>query len=272
MDQIKAMVEELGAFDSVSHLSLAFHRLVMSRLLEAGLACAALRELFRELLTRELNYHLQLRGLTGPDRSARQLDDVVSLLDKRRARLRSVLAEACEAQVVGQGDEITRLVLAASCAYQLSLFDRSAEYLEQALGLGADHPVLHFGLGFSRYVLAERAFTEVDAQSGVRTVLDETGYREAMLRAVASFECGLSGGELDSYLSRWIGVCLEHAGFAEAASSAYGNAEVAEEGAVERGSAIRRLGSISAEEIAEVVECLKRPHSIADVLGARETH
>lgn len=225
-EDIFERLEHLGDYRTVSDFAFAYYGLIADYLSGEGRETEGVRLRMLEFLEVLDRYHAALEQFTSDDHVT--LGNIRSVAEKRDIGLRVLLEQLSVDSARGE-TEIARLLLCAECYYQLALIDRVVERLELAILCGADHPLVHFALGYNRYDLAIQAFTLYDSSSGERVVDDEDRYRLACLSAVSAFQDGLSGGGMDISLHRWIGHILDVAGFPEAAQKSISRAEEMEE-------------------------------------------
>ncbi len=217
-EDIYDRLERLGEYRTVSDFAFAYYGLIADYLSGESREAEGVRLRMLEFLEVLERHHRALEQFTSEDDVT--LGNVRSVAEKRDIGLRALLEQLGVDRA--QGDtEVGRLLLSAECYYQLALVDRVVERLEMAVALGADHPLIHFALGYNRYELAIQAFTRYDSESGQRLVDDEDRYRLACLSAVTAMQEGLTGGSIDASLHWWIGHILGVAGFAEAARKSF---------------------------------------------------
>ncbi|HCA46179.1 MAG TPA: hypothetical protein DEP45_02120 [Armatimonadetes bacterium] len=225
-EHIFERLERLGDYRTVSDFAFAYYGLIADYVAGEGREVEGVRLRVLEFLEVLERYHAALEQFTSDDHVT--LGNIRSAAEKRDIGLR-VLLEQLNVDTARGDAEIGRILLSAECYYQLALIDRVVERLELAVLSGADHPLVHFALGYNRYDLAIRAFTRYDSWSGERVIDDEDRYRLACLSAVSALQDGLSGGGMDISLHRWIGHILNVAGFPEAAQKSISRAEEMEE-------------------------------------------
>jgi len=230
-EDIYERLERIGEYRTVSDFAFGYYGLIADHLSGESRDAEGLRLRMLEFLEVLDRYHRALEQFTSEDEVT--LGNVRSVAEKRDIGLR-VLLEQLSADSAGstrgagsaRGDTgVGRLLLSAECYYQLALVDRVVERLEAAIVSGADHPLVHFALGYNRYELAIQAFTRYDSLSGQRVVDDDDRYRLACLSAVSAMQDGLTGGSIDSSLHWWVGHILSVAGFAEASRKSFAQAD-----------------------------------------------
>lgn len=221
-EDIYDRLDRLGDYQTISAFALAYYDMIADYLSGEGRAAEGLRLRFVEFLEVIERYHRALDVFTVEDQVT--LGNVRSAAEKRDIGLRVLLEQLGVDRTRGQA-EIGRLLLSAECYYQLALVERVVEKLEGAVEAGADHPLVHFALGYNRYELATRAFTRYDSDSGQRVVDDEDRFRLACLSAVSALQDGLTGSDFDGQLHWWIGSILEAAGFDDTAMASFDRAE-----------------------------------------------
>jgi len=233
-EDIYDRLERLGEYRTVSDFAFAYYGLIGDYLSGESRDAEGLRLRMLEFLEVLERYHRALEQFTSEDEVT--LGNVRSVAEKRDIGLRVLLEQlsadsASSAQSgVGAGTawgdtEVGRLLLSAECYYQLALVDRVVDRLEAAIVSGADHPLVHFALGYNRYELAIQAFTRYDSLSGQRVVDDDDRYRLACLSAVSAMQEGLTGGSIDASLHWWVGHILGVAGFSEASRKSFAQAD-----------------------------------------------
>ncbi|MFW6157162.1 MAG: hypothetical protein ACOC7J_07565 [Armatimonadota bacterium] len=213
-EEIYDSLDRLSEYETVSAFAVAYYDLIAAYLSGDSREARGLRLRLGEFLEVLEGYHRALEVFTLENQVT--LGNVRSAAEKRDIALR-VLLQQLTVDTAGGDLQIGRLLLSAECCYQLGLVDRVIERLERAVRTGADHPLVHFALGYNRYELATQAFTRYDSDSGDRVVDDEDRFRLACLSAVSALQDGLTGSGFDARLHWWIGNILQAAGFAEAA-------------------------------------------------------
>jgi hypothetical protein len=269
---LRARLDDLAGLETVSPFSVAFYGLVLHLLdslsrEEAGrLVCAGLLDV-------ELRYHRELKRLAEAE--AVTFEDLRAAGEKHRIGLESVQEFAGRAaQGQGLGVVASHLVM-AECCYHLRRTEQVVTSLERAAQLGVDEPLLHFALGYNRYVLALETCTEQGETEGDMVVRDPLSFQVQCLRAVGAFEDGLTGGELDAQLYWWIGTVLEAAGLTDAAQDAYDKSAAlfaegqanAEEHSVAPPGTFGPGAAITEEEVRRAGELLKGTFAPSEILG-----
>ncbi len=180
-------------------------------------------ELVSEFLDREVRYHRRIGKLRSNE--APTGDDLKSLTDKRSIALQDMIEQA-KVVTVGTGTgEIARQLLLAECYQQVQEPDKVIAHLEKALADGADEPLIYFALGYNRFHLALATFGPVVELTPDSADNDLLTFQMACLQAVSAFENAITGQAGDSEIYKWIGRVLKTAGFEEAASEAFDNAD-----------------------------------------------
>jgi len=281
-EDVYGRLDALGQYETVSSFAQALYELVAGYTLGEGLQAQWLRNRFAEYLDTESRYHGALARLASEEVTT--LSNLRYATEKREIALRALLEQLRRPVLFGAA-EVGRLLVMAECYYQLGAIENVVERLECAIEVGADHNLVHFALGYNRYVLAVQAFTAYSASTGTRQVIDEAHYRAACLRAVSAFQEGLSGDEFDGQLHWWIGTVLEATGFSEAAAASHERASeiMAEAKDLTRESAEQdELGldssgdygyerqvsrkPITEEEIQEAADLLRQSYRVSDLL------
>jgi hypothetical protein len=269
MDEIGEQLAELRGMATVSEVSALVHELVAGRLADGPEHGERLRDLFRAHVRRELRFHRLLGNfLASSDVS---YGSVVSLADKRRVSVRETLEALDEGAADREADRALGLLLRAECHRDLGDFEASSEALRAVVTAGVGDPAVHYALGSDLFALAQEAQAK-HALSGDGDVSgrERWPYREALLTAVSAYEGGLSGGPLDARLYQGMSVCLEHAGFTQAAEDALRQAKESASGVVAEGQAPddTALGEIEQSDLARY---LRGSFVAADILqGADE--
>ncbi len=207
---------------AASSLSRALWQLIAEYATVEG-ANQDMAKLVSEFLDREVRYHHRLGKLRSSE--ALTSDDLKSLVSKRNTALQYMIEQAQVATVQTDTGEIARQLLLAECYQQIQQPDKVVAHLEKALADGAEDPLVYFALGYNRFRLALESFGPVAEVAFGRTDTDLLAFQMACLQAVSAFENALTGQDSDSEVYKWIGRVLETAGFEEAATQAFDNAD-----------------------------------------------
>ncbi len=199
-----------------------------------------------------------------------------SAMEKRRIALQ-VLYERAQArgQRVDPNAELVRRLIMAECAYYLERHEEVVAHLEYTLSHGGTDPLLHFALGHARFLLALHSFVRLELPGAELVVADRAALQSLCLAAVTAFEGALTGGPRDAEVLWWIGRVLMTAGLAEAADDVLAHVEAHEPEETTEGrereltgrdAALRRLGPINQEELAEFIAAVRRPQPLYSLL------
>ncbi len=280
-EEVFDRLERLSEYETVSSFALAYYELIAEYLAGDSQGAHTLRLRFLEFLEAVGRYHRALSVLASDEQVT--LGNMRSASEKRDIAL-TVLVEQLAVDAADGEAEIGRLLLCAECYYQLAQVDRVVAKLEAAVEAGADHPLVHFALGYNRYELATQAFTRYSPETGEREVDDEDRFRLACLSAVSAFQNGLSGNEFDGHIHWWIGNVLKAAGFEDAARASFDRAAqmLAEADALDleedtevgfdwrsemAPEAMEDAGPITEEEVEQARLLLRRSFSASDLLS-----
>jgi hypothetical protein len=281
-EEIHDRLEKLGEYETISTFALVYYSLIAEFLFGESRASQGIRLRFAEFLEVVERYHRALETFATEEQVT--LGNVRSAAEKRDIGLR-VLLEQIAVDATDGEPEVGRLLLSAECYYQLAMVDRVVERLETAVSSGADHPLVHFALGYNRFELATHAFTRYNAEAGTREVDDEDRFRLACLSAVSAFQDGLRGEAFDGQLHWWIGNVLRAAGFEDAAEASFEKSQEIfdatdrldiDEDAFGPGidisaeyeyDLLREGGPITEDEIRRAGLLLRRSYSQSDLLG-----
>lgn len=273
-DQALALrLDELATMETVSPFALAFYRLVLQLLASAPREASG-RLAVAGLLDVELRYHREMKQMA--DQEHVQFSDLRAAGEKHRIGLESVHEFSRRtADDEGLSGAVTQLVV-AECCYHLRRTPQVLAALEQALHKGLDEPLVHFALGYNRYVLALETCTAAGEKEGEILVRDPLSFQVQCLQAVGAFENGLTGGEFDAQLYWWIGTVLEAAGLTDAAQDAYDRSAMLfsegdddpdrEPGGGRRDSG-RSGAAITEDELRRAGELLKGKFAPSDIIG-----
>ena len=232
------------------------------------------RELTLRLLEIELRYYRQVRRLEESGGMGGL--NAESALEKRQIAL-ELLYERARGQGLRteEAAEVARQLVMAECAYHLGRTDAVVAHLEQAMDAGAPDPLLYFALGYARFMLALSCVARLETPGTPQRPVGRKTIRQLCLAAVTAFEGALTGGPRDAKILWWIGRVLMAAGFEDAAQEALAQASereawpddgVSESELVRRDSEAQLPYPISAEELREFIEGIKRPHPISNLL------
>lgn len=215
---IEARLQELDLLETVSVFGRAFYRLI-AHLVGMIETERGVRVALAGMLDVELRYHRELQRLA--EREQVKAEELQGTTERHRIGLyavceytrqvtrREVLAEAaCD-------------LILAECSYHLRRTTEVVAALERVVSTGLNQPLVHFALGYNRYLLALETCAQAGTGEGEFVVADPVAFRVQCLRAVSALEDGLQGTALDGQLYWWIGIILEAAGLTEAAQDAY---------------------------------------------------
>ncbi|MHB8997708.1 MAG: hypothetical protein ACYC63_20880 [Armatimonadota bacterium] len=215
---IRQRLAELGAYSTFAPFSRSYYGLI-AEFVNAISEYSGVRVALAGLLDVELRHHRDMALLA--DRSFVAVADLQGLSERHRIGLESVLELAEKVPVTGVFPAAARKLILAQCYYHLRHMDEVVEALEEVVALGVHQPLVHFALGYSRYVLALEDCSRESHFPDDMTMPDSQSFQMRCLHAVGALEDGLSGGDFDIQLYWWMGVILEAAGLTEAAQHAY---------------------------------------------------
>jgi hypothetical protein len=215
---IQSRLDELEALDTVSAFCQSFYRLTY-RLVTIASDQEGVRIALTGLLDVELRYHRELDCLTERDQAS--VADLRSAGERHRIGLNAVRQYTLRLERLETLAQAARDLVLAECCYHLRRTAEVVAALERVVKLGVDQPLVHFALGYNRYLLALETCTDAIGPEGVHEVHDAASLRLQCLRAASALEDGLQGSELDGQLYWWIGVVLDAGGLTEAAQDAY---------------------------------------------------
>jgi hypothetical protein len=215
---LQARLGELDTLETVSAFCRTFYRLI-GRLVTMADEPQGVRIALAGLLDVELRYHRELQALAG--REAVGFGDLQAAAERHRIGLNAVRQYATQLNGVDTLGEASRDLVVAECCYHLRRTGEVVAALDRVVRLGVDQPLIHFALGYNRYLLALETCTEPSAGGDDLVPHDPVAFRVQCLHAVGALEDGLQDTELDGQLYWWIGVILAAAGLTEAAQDAY---------------------------------------------------
>jgi len=261
-------LHRLISLQSVPAFSREFYSLIAEE--AAHTDDAACLELAVRLFEVETRFYRQVEA-QGPEQAP-----PAGAMEKRRIAL-EVLYERAQTRGrrVDQNAELVRRLIMAECAYYLERHEEVVAHLEYALSHGRTDPLLHFALGHARFLLALQSFVRLELPGAELVVADRAALQSLCLAAVTAFEGALTGGPRDAEVLWWIGRVLMTAGFTEAADNVLAHVEAPESGPpiegrerdlTGRDAALRRLGPIDEEELAQFMAAVRRPQPLSSLL------
>ncbi len=205
-DLIEAL-RELDQYRTLPLFSREFYGLLQDLFDACGPQADRLRRCFLVLLQIENRRHRALNQA-----AVETTADLLRLAHKSkhlRDRMRRLLRVLLRVRCRERNALIAWHLLRAECYFHLSRNGLVIQALRQALHLGCDHPLIHFGLGYNIYARAMGAHTRIDSDTGETTVTDAPSLARACRRAISSFRRGLDETPFDAQLHWWIGFLSE---------------------------------------------------------------
>lgn len=215
----QAVMRRLAQYSTLSPFCRVFYRLIYELLGDPKLDSRKLEQAFHLFLRCECRRHQAVRRIVQNGK--------VDLLQITRAgrRTRDILQRLAGSlermELPGREQRMVRELLLAECNYHLGRTEEVVSELRRALGMGCNHPLVHFALGYNLYAGAVERFTRLSARKGELAVRDPVAFRSACREAIAAFERGLADETFDAQIHWWVGLIWEILGDRSSACSAF---------------------------------------------------
>lgn len=223
--EMRAALHRLEELETVSPFSRTFYQLICDWIEESGPLCAELQEAFGTFLASEIERH---RAVNEATTNRTPILEWVSVRYRAEPTLQRLIArlEAIPSEMSRQ--ESLRQLILSECYAQLGDLERVVSSLRAALATGAEHPIVHFAVGYSLYMLAMRRHVRYDAVSNRYTVENRAGFQRLCEQATESLQAGFTESPFDAQLYWWIGCVQESLGNLGEARDAYKKAKEAD--------------------------------------------
>jgi len=219
---MRRALHRLDEFDTVSPFSRTFYQLVCDWIEECGPLCAELQDAFASFLDVEVQRH---RAIAGDSKERTSIIDWVSIRYRAEPSLRHLIArlEALPAEMSRQG--CIRQLILVDCYAQVGEDEKAIGALRSALATGADHPVVHFALGYHLYLNALKRHCRYDAINNRFSTENRKTFQRLCEESVAAFRAGFSESPFDAQLHWWIACVQETLGNMGEARESYTKAK-----------------------------------------------
>jgi tetratricopeptide (TPR) repeat protein len=220
-DKCHAAISELESFPTFTPFNRGFYRLLAESMHNCGPKSARLRRLFMLLLRIETRRHNSMLGLHAQD-----VLDVFNLSQttrKTKNEIQRVLRALMGVECNSPEERLAWQLMLSECRYHQGEPRLVVAALRRAVAQGANHPLVHFALGYNLYCHAMRAYTRMDTEKQQAQATNPKMFVQTCRQAIAAFRVGigLNAGAFDAQLYWWIGFICEILAEKQAARRSY---------------------------------------------------